>query len=773
MYCTAGRATVIIIVLNLKTIIMRKKILRMVIAVPLFLILTSVCYKCFNKYYKRAEATRLYQEGLKPVEDKSNPFAARAELAFYDSLLKLPHSLDKLSEILAFRSVTLLKMGQEKDAAAGLEALLQTRVDKNDKISMMIKTNLALTYLRLGERNNCLNNHSSGSCIFPIRGKGIYTDPYASRKSIFLYEDLMQKDSNDLASRWLLNIAYMTIGEYPGKVPSRWLIPGLDTDTSSYKIKAFQDMATDLLLTGPREMAGGSIVDDFNNDGYLDIITSSWGLEEGGMRYYKNNADGTFTDVSQAAGLSEIKGGLNMIQADYNNDGYTDILVLRGAWLGKFGNQPNSLLKNNGDGTFTDVTIESGLLSFHPTQTATWADFNNDGWLDLFIGNETMSIDNLNPSELYINNQDGTFTNVSSKSGCEQIGFMKGVTSGDYNNDGWPDIFISMLDGKKMLLKNKGVKSKIPQFENATHEAGLDLTETFTFPTWFWDYNNDGWPDIFVCGYDFQGSLARVSAAEALNKPLGKVSKMYLYRNNRDGTFTDVSKEAGLDHPVFAMGANFGDIDNDGWPDMYLGTGNPDYRSLVPNKLFKNVGGQRFVDVTSSARVGNLQKGHGVSFADVNNDGNQDIFIETGGAYPGDAYYNSLYVNPGQENNNWVSILLEGEKSNRSAIGAHIAVSFTEGGKKRTVYRDVNSGGSFGASPFRKEIGIGKATLIDELIIKWPTSGTVQVFKNIKPCQFIKIKEDSDQVERMDLKILNFDDRNTTRNMIDCAPVKF
>jgi hypothetical protein len=213
----------------------------------------------------------------------------------------------------------------------------------------------------------------------------------------------------------------------------------------------------------------------------------------------------------------------------------------------------------------------------------------------------------------------------------------------------------------------------------------------------------------------------------------------------------------GLDRPVFAMGANFGDIDNDGWLDMYLGTGNPDLTSLIPNKLFKNVGGQRFEDVTASARVGNLQKGHGVSFADLNNDGNQDIFIETGGAVSGDGYFNSLYLNPGQDDsNNWISILLKGTKSNHSAIGAHIAVEFREGGMERTVYMDVNSGGSFGCNPFRKEIGIGKARMIDSLIIRWPTSGIVQVFKDIAPRQFLTIEEGSDKVVKENIRRLNF-----------------
>jgi FG-GAP-like repeat/ASPIC and UnbV len=750
---------------------MRKKILIIIISIPLLVLLTSLSYTCIKKYCENVEATQLYKEGLKPIKNRNNLFDPQTALDYCDSMSRSPQPWNSLVNILSMKSMLLLKLGREKEAAAMLIQILQTREDKTDNISMSIKKNLAITYLRLGERNNCINNHSDASCILPIQGKGIYTDPSATEKGIQIYEDVLQKDSTDLESRWLLNIAYMVIGEYPAKVPSRWLIPGLDTDTSSSKVNAFQDMAGELGIDGPRNLAGGVIVDDFNNDGYLDIITSTWGLDDC-MHYFRNNADGTFTDIAEAAGLSRIKGGLNIIQADYNNDGYTDILVLRGAWLGELGKQPNTLLRNNGDGTFTDVTIESGLLSFNPTQTGVWADFNNDGWLDLFIGNESREFEHPHPAELYINNQDGTFTNVASLSGVAITGFMKGVVSADYNNDGWPDIFISSINGRSMLLKNKGLKSKIPQFTDATDEAGLAKEKVSTFPTWFWDYDNDGWPDIFICGYEYQKSLAASAAAEALKTPSSKKGNIFLYRNNHDGTFTNVASQVGLNNSVYAMGANFGDIDNDGWLDMYLGTGNPDVRSLVPNKMFKNISGQQFADVTTSARVGNLQKGHGVSFADINNDGYQDIFIKVGGAVPGDTYYNSFYVNPGQNQNNWISVLLEGTTSNRSAIGAHIAVTFTENSKKRTVYTDVNSGGSFGANPFRKEIGIGEAKIIDDLIIKWPTSGIVQVFKNVIPCQFIKIKEGNSQIEKMNIKTLKFKASRGFLNMISCSPVK-
>jgi hypothetical protein len=744
---------------------MRSKFLWIIIPLSVLVVFGGLFYQHEKKISAKEKMVQLYKEGLRSVYDKNNIFCADAQLAFYDSVLRT--SLGDAHKIIVcryFKAITLLKLGKEKDAIEILRPMHEAMKKDTDQLSLNVTKYLALSYLRLGERNNCIADHSMESCIFPIKGSGIYTDPYASQNGIEIYKSILEKYPDDLESRWLLNIAYMTIGQYPSKVPAAMLIPGLDTDTSSYKINAFTEMAGDLQLATTRNMAGGVIIDDFNNDGYLDIITSSWVLEDG-MHFFKNNGDGTFTDVSKKSGLSEIKGGLNLIQADYNNDGYTDIFVLRGAWLGEFGKQPNTLLRNNGDGTFTDVTIESGLLSFHPTQTATWADFNNDGWIDLFIGNETTSPEHPHASELFINDHDGTFTEVAKEAGCETFAFEKGVTSADYNNDGWPDIFISTLEGQKILLKNKGVQSKIPQFENATHEAGLDKDTTHTFPTWFWDYDNDGWPDIFICGYKFDGSLAANVAAEALNKPLDNVSKMYLYRNNHDGTFTNVSQNTGLDRPVFAMGSNFGDIDNDGWPDMYLGTGNPDYKSLIPNKLFKNVNGQHFADVTNSARVGNLQKGHAVAFADMDNDGDQDIFIDVGGVFTGDTYFNSLYINPGQGGNNWISILLQGTTSNRSAIGAHIILNITENGIKRSIYTDVNSGGSFGSSPLRKEIGIGKAKIIDELIIKWPTSKTQQIFKNVSPGKFLKITEGIDKMVEMDLKTLQFKKNNAPMKM--------
>lgn len=694
---------------------------------------------------------------LKKVKNKStvarNQFVPEAKITYMDSLLNLPHSSPgEIAFCKYLKANVLLEIGREEEAIALLESL-EGRI--NPYQAEKVYKDLALAYLRQGERSNCITNHASASCLLPIKGLGIHQNRSGSERAIALYEQILKRDPNDLESRWLLNIAYMTLGEYPSKVPAEYILPNMEGDTT-YKVNAFDDIAADLKLD-MNTRAGGSIAEDFNNDGYLDIITCGWGLDDS-ILYFVNKADGTFQDVSASAGLKGISGGLNIMQTDYNNDGLMDVFVLRGAWKNEFGLDPNSLLRNNGDGSFTDVTTESGLLSFHPTQTATWNDFNNDGWLDVFIGNETspQAYQQAHPCELYINNQDGTFTEMAVSANCNINNFVKGVTSGDYDNDGWKDLFISTMDNGRHLLRNKAGEHGKVLFEDVSTYAGIYSDKGSSFPTWFWDYDNDGWLDIFACDYSFNQTLAYYAAAEKLSIPAGNPQKMYLYHNNHDGTFTNVAKEKGLDKIVFAMGSNFGDIDNDGYLDMYLGTGNPNYQSLVPNKMFKSIRGERFVDVTSSARVGHLQKGHAVSFADMDNDGDQDIYIEMGGAYIGDAYQNSFFLNPGQSTNNWISIHLTGTKANRAAIGSRLKITFTENGQKRTIYRDVNSGGSFGSSPLRREIGMGAATKIDVLEIRWHGSSTIDVFYNIPVNQYIKITEGNKTFETVKLKKIDW-----------------
>ena len=365
--------------------------------------------------------------------------------------------------------------------------------------------------------------------------------------------------------------------------------------------------------------------------------------------------------------------GLNTIHADYNNDGFQDIFILRGAWMGKGGEHPNSLLRNNGDRTFTEVTKEAGLYSLHPTQTAAWADFNLDGWLDLFIGNESGAIDQTerldHPCELFLNKGDGTFVDIAPQLGLDVKGMIKGVSWGDINNDQLPDLYISDMTGKNRLFVNRGGTSADDwKFEDIAAKAGAE-EPVFSFPCWFWDFDNDGFEDIYVSSYDIRniGEVGKAAGLEYLeNKVSGETPR--IYRNNGDETFTNLTQKMKLNKAMYSMGSNFGDIDNDGYLDFYIGTGAPNFMSIVPNRMFRNVNAEYFEEVTMGG-FGHLQKGHGISFADIDNDGDQDIYCVMGGAYEGDIAQNVLFENPNSENS-WITLLLEGKNCNRNAFHA-------------------------------------------------------------------------------------------------------
>jgi hypothetical protein len=748
----------------LATLLNMKNIIKCAVAAVLLIGVAIGMISFSRKSGSHQEMVNLLSQLSKENYNQKNSFCPEVKYAALDSILKAG-GLDRNLDVLYSKAELALEVGKEQESVDAYDYL----VNHVDYMALnQIMPDVGIAFMRLGERTNCMLNHTGSSCIFPIKGDGVHIQQTGSKKAIDTYQAVLKANPADLQSRWLLNIAYMTLGQYPQNVPKQFLIPGLDADEGQ-RLKPFVDVAAglDLNVNG---RAGGVIADDFNNDGYIDIVTSGWDLQDP-MHYFRNNKNGTFSDMTESSGLTGITGGLNIQQTDYNNDGKLDIFVLRGAWLTNgFGNQPSSLLRNNGDGTFTDVTTEAGLLYFHPTQTATWADFNNDGWLDVFIGAEnlpTATEGGEHRCMLYINNQNGTFTNIAAKAHCDVAEFVKGVTSADYDHDGLPDVFLSTMNGNKHLLKNITKPGGMVDFKDVSAEAGLADNRERSFTTWFFDYDNDGWQDIVVSDYNFTTSLGYYSAAAALGKPVPHAGNVFLYHNNHNGKFTDVTVEAGLDKVVFSMGGNFGDIDNDGYPDMYFGTGNPDFKSLVPNKLFRNVGGKRFADVTTSSRLGNLQKGHGIAFADFRNTGIQDIYAEMGGAYKGDSYTSSLYMNPGQSDNNWISLKLEGVKANKAAIGSHIKLTFTENGIKRRVYRDVNSGGSFGSSPLQQEIGIGQATLIDELEITWAGSKTVQRFKNVKPNQFLDIAEGIDFLKPKNLAKLTFKNK---KGVAVCMP---
>ncbi len=603
---------------------------------------------------------------------------------------------------------------------------------------------LAVAYLRQGELENCLNQHTASSCIIPFRPEALHQLRTGSEKAIELYEMILSRSPRDYQSLWLLNLAYQTLGTPQTDIPEAWRLNYPDWTRQEKDFPRFENIAmqTNTAING---LSGGACMDDFNGDGYLDIFATSYGMTDQ-VRLMLNDQKGQFYDHTEAAGLLGISSGLNAVHADYDNDGHRDILVLRGGWLTEHGQHPNSLLRNRGDGTFEDVTFAAGLGAAYPTQTAAWADFDRDGWLDLFIGNESAQGKGVF-CELYRNNGDGTFTEMARERGISVSTIVKGVSWGDINNDGWPDLYISTLGGKNKLYKNQEGK-----FSNIAFPAGVQ-NPNFSFPCWFWDYDNDGWQDILVASYDMNSYtyLGGVFGRE-LYEGGAFAERLHLYHNNGDESFTELADSLGIAKAVHAMGSNFGDLDNDGFPDFYIGTGAPNPMSVVPNRMFLNQAGSKFTEVTAAGGFGHLQKGHGVAFGDLDRDGDQDIYMTVGGAYEGDVFTNALFVNPGFEHQSWLSIRLEGTNSNRDAIGARLEATLSSGDTIWRQYESVSTGGSFGASSLEVEWGVGRAERLEELKVSWP-SGFEQSIRDLSLNQHYLLKE-GEKPEILDLKAI-------------------
>jgi hypothetical protein len=609
-------------------------------------------------------------------------------------------------------------------------AVLEQRDDEAVKLLYTVIYFQGLTALRRGENENCIECRGESSCILPIAPSARHTKPDGSRRAIGYFTEYLRQFPYDLEVRWLLNLAHMTLGEYPEKVEPQHLV-NLDRFLKSeFDLGKFRDIGH-LVGVNRFNQAGGAIMEDFDDDGRLDLAVTAIDPTQP-MTFYHNKGDGTFEDRSESVGVIGQLGGLYCVQTDYNNDGRMDIYIPRGAWV----NHPMrpSLLRNDG-GTFADVTQEAGLLDPVNSNSATWADYDNDGWLDLFVCCEIQA------NRLYHNRGDGTFEEVAQKAGLLGAAplFCKGAAWIDYDNDGDPDLFLNNLRGSGQLFRNDGQGS----FTEVTRPMGIDGPRS-GFSCWAWDYDNDGWLDLFATCYDR-------TVGDVVKGLIGQphaLGSNRLFRNLGGKGFADVTKEAGLDMVFATMGSNFADFDNDGYLDMYLATGEPSLGTLVPNRMFRNVAGGRFAEITASSGTGHLQKGHAVACGDWDRDGDIDIYVDTGGAVNGDKFHNVLFDNPGQ-GNHWLTVKLVGKKTNRAAIGTRIKV-VTAGDAPSTIHRNVSSGSSFGANPLRQQIGLAKATRVASLEVYWPTSQTTQVFHDLAADQAIEITEFEENYRKLE-----------------------
>jgi tetratricopeptide (TPR) repeat protein len=524
-------------------------------------------------------------------------------------------------------------------------------------------------------------------------------------------------------ARAFLWLSAQRIGGYPPEVPAAHR---MEMKVGYEKpVVEFEDIAIKVGLD--KTSAGrGLAVFDYNNDGNLDVVIAA---AQAGCSLYRNNGDGTFTDVSVGSGLDDCVNGFAITAGDYNNDGLPDLFITR---LGFFVGE-GMLMRNNGDGTFTDVTEKAGLKFWGPAFTACWVDYDGDGFLDLFIVNNLGGLfDRKAKNRLYHNNGDGTFTEVSDQAGLKTIWPTIGACWGDYDNDGRPDLYVSNAMGRAQLYHNNGDGT----FTDVSAEAGLD--EFCIGSTAFWvDYDNDGWLDLVQFAWSDHEDVV-YTMRNGDGPPHG--NHLRLYHNNRNGTFTMRSDELGLTGCWGTMSGNAGDFNNDGYIDFVLGNGSPRMDRLEPLVLLEN-DGKKFRNTTFAAGLPFTGKGHGGNVADLFGDGRLSVLVATGGAYPGELLTTSCFY-PKRLAGNFLNIRLTGVKSNRDAIGARVSIE--AGGRKQ--YREIGGGTNFGCLPCEQHFGLAQIEEIDALEIRWP-SGLKQRFEKPPINTTIRIVEGADRWE--------------------------
>jgi hypothetical protein len=490
---------------------------------------------------------------------------------------------------------------------------------------------------------------------------------------------------------------------------------------------------------------------DYDNDGWMDVfILGGRTLEAtppgAGNRLYHNNRNGTFTDVTEKSGLAAPGWACGVCVGDYNNDGLEDLYI---TYYGQ-----NKLFRNNGDGTFTDVTTKAGLVE--PRRLfgsgCTFVDYDRDGWLDLFVSNyveidlenapkPSMDVPNCNfegvptncgpgglgfpPHALYHNNRDGTFSDVSNKSGIGELRGSYGFTAVafDADEDGWQDIFIACDATPSMLLINNHDGT----FREEALLRGVAVNK---------DGNLMGGMGVGLGDYDLDGHLD-ILKTHFVNQPSG------LYRNNGKAEFEDATMVAGLggERRFSSWGAGLVDLDNDGYPDIFIASGTvaPElerkyekYPARNPRLIYRNLGNGKFAQVGDEAgsAINARYVSRGVAFGDFDNDGDLDILVMNRNDPP------SLLRNDAPAGNHWIKVRLEGTKSNRSAIGSRVLAHY--GGKVQA--QSLTSQCSFlSANDPRLHFGLGSATTVD-LEVRWP-SGASETFPKIVADQLVTIRE--------------------------------
>ncbi len=461
----------------------------------------------------------------------------------------------------------------------------------------------------------------------------------------------------------------------------------------------------------------------------------------------------SFTDMTIPAGLSQVGLNYGVATADFNNDGFDDIFATRMFEQG-------TLHMNNGDGSFSDITVQAGIFTAPTAQFAVWGDVNNDGWLDLFLGARD---DN---NALYVNNQDGTFTDIASSAGVSLGGKVKAALFADVDMDGWLDIYVARLGLENILYRNNGTPSGAGiTFSDFTAISGA-TDPLISMGAVFFDYDNDGDPDLYLTHdanipnilyrNNGNGTFANVSvisganvASMAMGVDVGDINNdgwldIYitnlgsntLLLNNGNGYFYNITQSAGVGDPGMGWGCSFFDFDNDGWQDIYMA--NDSYFSPFPNLLYRNncnptPAGVTYNVVSENTVLHSMEGGYGFGCFDYNNDGLQDIYLANYGGTIG----NQLFKNNEANGNNWLKVKVIGVESNAAGIGARVQLKI---GNLKLTEEVVAGSGWASQNSLVQHFGLGVADVVDLVTVRWP-SGIIDSFENVAANQLLEVTE--------------------------------
>jgi len=672
-------------------------------------------------------------------------------IELYESLLKrFPDRFDlrlSFAQTIFSGEVRLPRAGDAKrvyqDSAWAMDLArfhLEKVIDQAPRDSdnaIEARTWLGEVQYRMGEWDACVATFQHLLTGYP--GRGLDLAPawttighcYWRKKDFKSAVDAFRKAydlSPTVVRQYDLKLAYDGLGGYPRELPEkyRFTLREESYDRAHPPYLKFTDIAPELHINkyagaGPCGWA------DYNGDGRMDLVACGC---DNYCTLYRATASG-FVDATLEAKLGRLEPGFGAAWGDYDNDGDPDLYIARNGWNGP---AANSLLRNNGDGTFTDVGAAAGVADPGSSFHAQWLDYNRDGWLDLVVSNGVYVDGSTN--QLYRNNADGTFTNATEAAGMAEKPWYGtiGVAIGDYDGDGWPDIFYHGRMTANRLYHNNHDGT----FTDIATRAGVSGPGVQNgYIALAVDVDSDGDLDIWT------GSLApweEVVAGYRADFKSGSLNDIpRLYRNKGDGTFDDVSVAAGFKYPLGIMAASLADLDNDGYPDLYMGTGNPELRRLEGNRFYWNRGGQSFEDLTRFAGLGRLGKGHGITFYDWDGDGDLDMFAEFGGFFHGDWSESSFFRNEQGNRNHWLEVRLKQPERNLEGIGAQVTV---HSGALHTVQVMTAGRGFSSTDPPILHFGLGANTRLDRVEVRWP-DGATQTVKDVKPDQRLVIRRDA------------------------------